>query len=328
MVALLHSVWCRATMLRTTGPPVRSRSVDDGSGRVTVHDLTKRFGAVTAVSGLSFTVEPGRVTGFLGPNGSGKTTTLRIVLGLVAPTSGEARIGGARFAELDAPGRVVGAVLDAQGFHPGRTGRAHLRVCAAALGVPDARCEEVLALVGLADAAGRRVGGWSLGMRQRLALAAALLGDPRVLVLDEPTNGLDPAGIAWLRAFLRGFAAQGRTVLMSSHQLAEVQQGVDRLVVVDAGRCVYEGDLDGLPGGRGGRVLVRCPDPVRLAGALSAAGLVEIDTLPDGRLAVGGADAARVGDLALAAGVAVHGLVEERGDLEQMFLRLVTDGTR
>jgi ABC-2 type transport system ATP-binding protein len=297
--------------------------VDDGSGRVTVHDLTKRFGAVPAVSGLTFSVEPGRVTGFLGPNGSGKTTTLRMVLGLVTPTSGEARINGARYAELDAPGRVVGAVLEAQGFHPGRSGRAHLRVGAAALGVPDARVEEVLGLVGLADAAGRGVGGWSLGMKQRLALATALLGDPRVLILDEPANGLDPEGIAWLRAFLRGFARQGRTVLVSSHLLAEVEQGVDQLIVINAGRCVYQGGLDELRGGGEARVLVRCPDPVRLAGALAAAGFTEIDTLPDGRLAVGGADAVRVGDVALAAGVAVHGLVEERMDLERMFLQLV-----
>jgi ABC-2 type transport system ATP-binding protein len=302
--------------------------VDDGSGRVTVHDLTKQFGAVPAVSGLTFDVEPGSVTGFLGPNGSGKTTTLRMILGLVAPTSGEARINGVRFGELDTPGRVVGAVLEAQGFHPARSGRAHLRVCAAALRVPDARIDEVLGLVGLTDAAGRVVGGWSLGMKQRLALAAALLGDPRVLVLDEPANGLDPEGIAWLRAFLRGFARQGRTVLVSSHLLAEVEQGVDHIVVIDGGRCVYQGGLEQLRGGRDARVLVRCPDPVRLAGALAAAGFVEIDTLPDGRLAVAGVDAARIGDLALQAGVAVHGLVEERVDLEQMFLRLVQGGRR
>ena len=300
---------------------------DDGSGRITVHDLTKRFGAVSAVDGLGFTVEPGGVTGFLGPNGSGKTTTLRMILGLVAPTSGEARINGARYAELDAPGRTVGAVLEAQGFHPARSGRAHLRVVAAALGVPDRRVDEVLGLVGLADVAGRTVGGWSLGMKQRLALAAALLGDPRVLVLDEPANGLDPEGIAWLREFLRGFARQGRTVLVSSHLLAEVEQGVDHLVVIDDGRCVYQGGLEQLRAGRA-RVLVRCPDPVRLARALATAGVVEIDTLPDGRLGVGGVDAARVGDVALAAGVAVHGLVEERVDLEQMFLQLVSEGRR
>jgi ABC-2 type transport system ATP-binding protein len=298
--------------------------VSDRSGRITVHDLTKQFGSVTAVSGLTFTVEPGGVTGFLGPNGSGKTTTLRMILGLVTPTSGEARIEGVRFAELDAPGRVVGAVLEAQGFHPARNGRAHLRVAAAALGVPDRRVDEVLGLVGLADAAGRPVGGWSLGMKQRLALATALVGDPRVLVLDEPANGLDPEGIAWLREFLRGFARQGRTVLVSSHLLAEVEQGVDHLVVIDGGRCVYQGGLEQLRGAGQARVLVLCPDPVRLAQALAAAGVVEIDTLPDGRLGVGGVDAARVGDIALAAAVAVHGLVEERVDLEQMFLQLVS----
>ena len=302
--------------------------VDDGSGRITVHDLTKQFGPVSAVAGLDFTVEPGGVTGFLGPNGSGKTTTLRMILGLVTPTSGETRISGVPYAELGAPGRVVGAVLEAQGFHPARSGRAHLRVAAAALGVPDRRVDEVLGLVGLADAAGRAVGGWSLGMKQRLALATALLGDPRVLVLDEPANGLDPEGIAWLREFLRGFARQGRTVLVSSHLLAEVEQGVDHLVVIDAGRCVYQGRLEQLRGAGRARVLVRCPDPVRLAQALAAAGVVEIDTLPDGRLAVAGADAARVGDVALATGVAVHGLVEERMDLEQMFLQLVSEGRR
>ena len=302
--------------------------VDDGSGRITVHDLTKQFGPVSAVAGLDFTVEPGGVTGFLGPNGSGKTTTLRMILGLVTPTSGEARISGVPYAELGAPGRVVGAALEAQGFHPARSGRAHLRVAAAALGVPDRRVDEVLGLVGLADAAGRAVGGWSLGMKQRLALATALLGDPRVLVLDEPANGLDPEGIAWLREFLRGFARQGRTVLVSSHLLAEVEQGVDHLVVIDAGRCVYQGRLEQLRGAGRARVLVRCPDPVRLAQALAAAGVVEIDTLPDGRLAVAGADAARVGDVALATGVAVHGLVEERMDLEQMFLQLVSEGRR
>jgi len=300
---------------------------DDGRG-ITVHDLTKRFGAVSAVDGLGFTVEPGGVTGFLGPNGSGKTTTLRMILGLVTPTSGEARINGVPYAELDTPGRTVGAVLEAQGFHPARSGRAHLRVAAAALGVPDRRVDEVLGLVGLADAAGRTVGGWSLGMKQRLALAAALLGDPRVLVLDEPANGLDPEGIAWLREFLRGFARQGRTVLVSSHLLAEVEQGVDHLVVIDDGRCVYQGGLEQLRGAGRARVLVRCPDPVRLARALAAAGVVEIDTLPDGRLGVGGVDAARVGDVALAAGVAVHGLVEERVDLEQMFLQFVSEGRR
>ncbi|HVL84138.1 MAG TPA: ATP-binding cassette domain-containing protein [Pseudonocardia sp.] len=275
---------------------------------------------MTAVEGLCFTAPPGVVTGFLGPNGAGKTTTLRMILGLVVPTAGEARVDGLPFGELPQPGRVVGAVLEAQGFHPARTARRHLLVVAAALGVPDARVADVLELVGLTAAADRRVGGFSLGMTQRLALATALLGDPHALVLDEPGNGLDPAGIAWLRAFLRAFAAQGRTVLFSSHQLAEVEQVADHLVVIDGGRCVYEGGAGALRGRA--RVLVRCSRPVQLADALARAGAGEIDALPDGRLAVAGADPVRVGDVALASGIAVYGLAEEKADLEDVFLRL------
>jgi ABC-2 type transport system ATP-binding protein len=292
--------------------------VDDG--RVLVRGLTKRFGAVTAVEDLAFTVEPGTVCGFLGPNGAGKTTTLRMLLGLVRPTAGEARIGGALFGELPFPARVVGAVLEAQGFHPGRTARAHLRACAAAVRVPDVAVDHVLGAVGLQTAADRRAGGLSLGMRQRLALATALLGDPRVLVLDEPANGLDPEGIAWLRTFLRGFAADGRTVLVSSHALAEVEQSADDVVIVNRGRCVHRGPPAALRGRP--RVLVACPDPGRLAGAIERTGAGRVEVLADGRLAVTGAGAERVGDVALAAGVAVHGLVTERPDLEQVFLRL------
>lgn len=291
----------------------------DGSGRIRVDGLSKSFGAVSAVRGLTFTVEPGAVTGFLGPNGSGKTTTLRAILGLVRPTTGSALVEGVPYAQLTRPGRVVGAVLEAQGVHPGRTARRHLQGVAAAVGVPDERVVEVLALVGLTDAADRLAGGFSLGMNQRLALATALLGDPRILVLDEPGNGLDPQGIAWLREFLRGFAGSGRTVLVSSHQLAEIGQTVDRLVVVDGGSCVYQGGLDGIRGRAA--VRVRCSDPARLAEALAARGVLEIDHLAEGELAVA-ADAVLVGDTALAAGVALYGLVEERGDLEQMFLRL------
>jgi ABC-2 type transport system ATP-binding protein len=291
----------------------------DGSGRIRVAGLAKRFGTVEAVRGLSFTVEPGAVTGFLGPNGSGKTTTLRAILGLVQPTSGSALVEGVPYPRLRAPARVVGAVLEAQGVHPARSARRHLQACAAAVGPPDARVEEMLGLVGLTIAADRPAGGFSLGMHQRLALAAALLGDPRILVLDEPGNGLDPQGIAWLREFLRGFARSGRTVLVSSHQLAEIGQTVDRLVVVDAGSCVYQGGLDGLRGRA--TVRVRCADPAALAEALAARGVLEIDHLPSGELAVA-ADAVLVGDTALAAGVALYGLAEERGDLEQMFLRL------
>jgi ABC-2 type transport system ATP-binding protein len=215
---------------------------------IAVLSLTKAFGQVKAVDALAFTAPAGKVTGFLGPNGSGKTTTLRSALGLVAPTSGEVRIGGRRYADIPRPRRVVGAVLEATGFHPGRTGRAHLRVLARAGGVPDGRVEEVLELVELTGDADRRVRGYSLGMRQRLGLASALLGDPGVLVLDEPVNGLDPAGVAWLRRLLRAQAAEGRTVLVSSHLLSEVAQTADHVVIVANGRLRFEGSMAELPG--------------------------------------------------------------------------------
>ncbi|MDI2127565.1 ABC transporter ATP-binding protein [Yinghuangia seranimata] len=213
---------------------------------ISVRDLTKRFGAARGVEELTFDVPSGQVTGFLGPNGAGKTTTLRVLLGLVRPTSGEALIGGRRYADLERPRRVVGALLEATGFHPGRRARDHLRILAATTGVPVSRVDEVLELVELAGHAERRVGGYSLGMRQRLGLASALLGDPQVLVLDEPANGLDPAGMAWLRGMLRRLAAEGRTVLVSSHVLSEVAQTVDHVVIVHEGRLRYAGPLDGL----------------------------------------------------------------------------------
>ncbi|GAA1303008.1 ABC transporter ATP-binding protein [Pseudonocardia xinjiangensis] len=296
--------------------------MNDRSGRVTVQGLSKRFGAVVAVDGVTFSVEPGVVTGFLGPNGSGKTTTLRMIVGLITPTTGDARVNGVPFAELSDPARVVGAVLEAQGFHPARTARRHLLACAAAIGVPDAAVDHVLGTVGLTADADRGVGGYSLGMRQRLALAVALLGDPQVLILDEPGNGLDPEGIAWLRAFLRAFAAQGRSVLVSSHLLGEVEQTVDHLVVISKGRCMFQGPLAQLRGSRRARVLVRCAAPARLADALARTGVLEIDTLPDGRLGVAGTDPVHVGDVALAAGVAIYGLAEEKIDLEQLFFQL------
>ncbi len=302
--------------------------MDDRSGRVTVRELSKRFGAVDAVDGLTFTVEPGAVTGFLGPNGSGKTTTLRMILGLVTPTAGEARINGVPFTELAQPARAVGAVLEAQGFHPARTARAHLLACAAAIGVSDAAVEHALGTVGLGDAGGRAVGEYSLGMRQRLALAVALLGDPQVLVLDEPGNGLDPEGIAWLRAFLRAFAGHGRSVLVSTHLLAEVEQTADHLVVISRGRCVYQGPLAQLQASRRARVLVYCSAPVQLADALARTGVLEIDTLPDGRLGVAGTDPVHVGDVALASGVAIYGLTQEKIELEQLFFQLTADPWR
>jgi ABC-2 type transport system ATP-binding protein len=225
------------------GDPVRNG--------ITAEGLTKRYGEVTAVSGLSFQVEPGVVTGFLGPNGAGKTTTLRMLLGLVRPDAGRGLISGRRYADLQQPRRAVGVVLETTGYHPGRTGRDHLRVLARAGGIPAARVPLVLEQAGLSDAAGRRVRGYSLGMRQRLGLAAALLGDPRVLILDEPANGLDPAGMAALRELLRGLAADGRTVLMSSHVLSEVAQTVDHVIIVAGGTLRYAGAVSELTGGRG-----------------------------------------------------------------------------
>jgi len=210
---------------------------------VEVRGLTKTFGPVTAVHDVSFTARAGRVTGFLGPNGSGKTTTLRILLGLVRPTSGTALIGGMPYARLPRPRRTVGAVLETTGFHPGRRARDHLRVIAAAANIPDRRVADVLDQVDLTSAARRRVGEFSLGMRQRLGLAAALLGDPETVLLDEPANGLDPAGMAWLRTFLRGLAGEGRTVVIASHVLSEVAQTVDDVVIVSAGRLRFAGGL-------------------------------------------------------------------------------------
>ncbi|HJU02362.1 MAG TPA: ATP-binding cassette domain-containing protein [Actinomycetes bacterium] len=220
---------------------------------VTVRSLTKRFGALVAVDDLTFALQPGTVTGFLGPNGAGKTTTLRLLLGLAEPTAGEALVFGRRYGDLDEAARRVGAVLESNDFHPGRSGRDHLRVLARAAAIPWTRVDDVLALVELEGAAERRVKTYSLGMRQRLGLAAALLGDPELLVLDEPANGLDPAGVHWLRGFLRRFAEQGRTVLVSSHLLAEAAQTVDHVLIIDHGRLLASGRLDELT--QGGRTL-------------------------------------------------------------------------
>ena len=240
---------------------------------VEISSLTKRFGSVVAVSDLSFRAEPGRVTGFLGPNGAGKSTTLRALLGLIEPTSGTATIDGRPYAQLDDPTKHVGAVLEDTAFHPGRTGRDHLRVTAALGGHPDRRADEVLETVGLGDAGGRRVKGYSLGMRQRLAIAAALIGDPRVLILDEPANGLDPPGIRWLRELMRSQALAGRTVLVSSHVLAEVAQVVDDVVVIAKGSVRAAGPLDEVLGsGQDAATAVRSPEAEQLASALQGAG--------------------------------------------------------
>jgi ABC-2 type transport system ATP-binding protein len=247
----------------------RTRERERDAGRIVVSGLTKTYGPVTAVKDLSFTVEPGTITGFLGPNGAGKTTTLRMLLGLVTPDAGIATIGGRDYARLPAPNDEVGALLEASGFHPARSGRNHLRVYCTANGYPTRRADEVLELVGLAGAGHRAVRGYSLGMRQRLALATALLGDPRVLVLDEPANGLDPEGIAWMRRLLRQLAAEGRTVLVSSHVLSEVQQLVDHVVIINKGRLVRQGPLAEISGNHGRTVSVRTPQADELLSALA-----------------------------------------------------------
>ncbi len=283
--------------------------------------LTKRFGGVAAVDGLTASVREGRVTGFLGPNGAGKTTTLRMLLGLVAPTSGTATFDGRPYAELRSPLQEVGTLLEATGFHPGRTARDHLRVLATAGGIPPTRADEVLRTVDLAPAATKRVGQFSLGMRQRLGLAAALLGDPPVLVLDEPANGLDPQGIRWLRDVLRALAAEGRTVLVSSHVLPEVEQTADDVLVVSRGRLVRTGTVAELRV-EGAGTLVRSPALSRLTEVLQAAGLT-VAPVDDG-LRVD-APPAQVGDLAASAGLVLHLLAEAGGGLEEVFLELTAD---
>jgi ABC-2 type transport system ATP-binding protein len=286
-----------------------------------VQGLTKRFGEVLAVDRLDFEVDPGTVTGFLGPNGAGKTTTLRMLLGLVAPTSGAATIDGRPYRELAEPARRVGAVLEQSGFHPGRSARDHLRVLATTAGLAPARVDEVLEQTGLAAAARRRVGGFSLGMRQRLGLAAALLGDPDVLVLDEPANGLDPEGVHWLRGLIRGLADQGRTVLVSSHLLAEVAQTVDQVVIIDRGRLVTQSTLAALTAGTDRTVRVRTAQPEALHGLLVARGATVTLDGPD-QLLVGGVTAEQVGQTAAAGGVVLHEMRFERSNLEDVFLEL------
>ena len=296
-----------------------------GAGALETRGLTKRYGPVTAVDDLTFTVPKGSVTGFLGPNGAGKTTTMRILLGLAAPTHGSGVILGEPYARLTDPLRRVGALLEITGFHPGRSGRDHLRVSALQGGLAPGRVDAVLAQVGMAEAADRRVGGYSLGMRQRLGLATALLGDPEVLVLDEPGNGLDPAGVAWLRGFLRAYAAAGRTVFVSSHVLAEIAQVADRLVVIDRGRLVAEGPVEEITQGSGSAVHVRTPDAARLRARLVADG-AEVVAADGDALDVTGIAIERVGELAAADGMVLHELSPREATLEQAFLALTGSG--
>ena len=300
------------------GPP--SDAVPE-FGRIVSTALTKVFGGrIRAVDHLSFAVEPGSVTGFLGPNGAGKTTTLRMLLGLVKPTSGTSTINGVPYHRLDKPLTVVGAALESSSFHPARSGRNHLRVMCAAAGLPDQRADEVLDLVGLRDAGKRKVRTYSMGMRQRLALAAALIGNPHVLMLDEPANGLDPEGIVWLRTFFRHLAAQGRTVLVSSHQLNEVQEFADRVVILDHGRLIRSGSIAELTAGTD-TVVVRTPQGQQLADALSRHSL-RWEAMEDGAVRVRIDDPATVGHIAFQAGVELHELWVDRFDLEQLFFAL------
>ena len=291
---------------------------------VVAEGLTKRFGDVVAVDDLSFQLAAGTITGFLGPNGAGKTTTLRMLLGLAAPSAGRALVFDKPYAELERPALRIGAELEATDFHPGRSGRDHLRTLGAAVGLPSSRADEALARVELTAAGRRRVKGYSLGMRQRLGLAAALLGEPELLVLDEPANGLDPEGVRWLRDFLRAFASGGRTVLISSHVLAEVAQTVDQVLIISRGRLVVESRLDELTARVGGSVRVRAAKAKELAAAIEREGLAT--SAGEGALLVHGATSERVGEIAFAAGIPLHELVTEGQSLEEIFLELTSEG--
>jgi len=294
-------------------------------GQIVVSGLTKQFKKVRAVDNLSLTIEPGRVTGFLGPNGAGKTTTLRMLLNLVTPTAGTATIGGKRYADLHDPLRHVGAVLEASSAHKGRTGRNHLRMICAAAGFPTRRADEVLELVGLTPAAKRKFKGYSLGMKQRLGIAAAMLGDPRVLILDEPANGLDPEGIRWMRGLLRALADQGRTILVSSHLLSEMELLADDVVIIAAGKLVTQGPMKTVVNGMSDTAVVRVATPqadeltTAITDTVTGATVQRSD---NGTLLVSGTDAPSVGRAALKAGVELHELTTERPDLEAVFLEL------
>jgi ABC-2 type transport system ATP-binding protein len=292
---------------------------------ITVEGLTKRYGELVAVHDVSFTVRPGSVTGFLGPNGAGKTTALKAIVGIARPTAGRALIDGTPIESAHADARVLGVHIEPTGAHPGRSARNHLRSLAALAGLQRGRVDEVLAIVGLEDAADRRVGTFSTGMRQRLGLASALLGDPEVLVLDEPLNGLDPQGIRWLRTFLRDRAAAGGTVLLSSHVLTEAAQTVDDVVVIHKGRLVHQGAIGELIGLGRGAVVVRTPMPERLvAAARHAGGRVQLQN-GGGRLLIEGMDAAQVGELAHGESVILHELAVQGASLEQVFFSLTEE---
>jgi ABC-2 type transport system ATP-binding protein len=291
---------------------------------IEVRALTKRFGDLTAVDHLSFTAPTGQVTAVLGPNGAGKTTTFRVLLGLARPTAGRALIDGRPYAELPRPRQTIGAVLESSGFHPARTGRNHLRVVAAAADISRSRVDDLLTFVGLSRAADRRVGAYSSGMRQRLAVAAALLGDPRVVVLDEPSSGLDPEGVAWMRGLMREFAYEGRCVLVASHLLAEVGQAADRVVIIDEGRALREADVTSLGGAT--ELAVRVDAPESLARALTAQHGADVSAQGNGRLIVRGATAEEVGHTAARVGATIFELTSRSAgeSLEQLYLSLTS----
>ncbi|RJK97841.1 ATP-binding cassette domain-containing protein [Vallicoccus soli] len=290
--------------------------------------LTKRYGSSVAVDGIDMVVEPGRVTGFLGPNGAGKSTTMRMALGLDRPSAGSITVDGRAYADLPAPLREVGALLDAGAVHKGRTARDHLTVLALSNGIPRRRVDEVLDLVGLTGVADRRAGGYSLGMSQRLGIAGALLGDPGTLLFDEPVNGLDPEGILWIRTLMRSLAAQGRTVLVSSHLMSEMALTADHLVVIGRGRILADTSVRAfLDEHAASWVRVRGPRPAELAAALGTAGL-EVDALADGALAVRGAGAPDVGERAADAGLVLHELTTVQASLEEAFMQLTADSVQ
>jgi len=292
---------------------------------IEVQHLAKRYGEKTAVADLTFTVRPGVVTGFLGPNGAGKSTTMRMVMGLDRPTSGTALVNGKRYAEHRAPLREVGALLEARALHPGRTARAHLTALAAMGGLPRGRVDEVLDLAGITAVADRRVGGFSLGMGQRLGVATALLGDPATVVLDEPVNGLDPDGVLWIRTLTRRLAAEGRTVFLSSHLMSEMAQTAEHLIVVGRGRLLADvSTAEFIQHAGGESVRVRSPRAGELTGLLAAEG-VTVASGETGLLDVRGLDAATIGDRALAAGIALHELTVLRPSLEEAFMTLTRD---
>jgi ABC-2 type transport system ATP-binding protein len=298
--------------------------VAEAAGLIEVRDLSKKYGDKIAVNGLSFTVEPGHVTGFLGPNGAGKSTTMRLIVGLDRPTSGSATIGGRTYGQLRRPLTVVGALLEARSLHPGRTARNHLLYLAQTQGLPARRCDEVLEMVGLAAVGRKRVGGFSLGMTQRLGIASAMLGDPQVLMLDEPVNGLDPEGIRWVRNFTRHLASEGRTILVSSHLMSEMAQTADHLIVIGRGKLIADSSTqEFIARSSEHSVLVRTPDP-RLADLITANG-GEVKPESDGGLGVTGLKAPRIGELAAGAGIILYELTPRLASLEEAFMELTAD---